>query len=255
MTLKTRIHWMNLALASTLALAIAGAGCGDDSKPAADAAVGDSSAGGAGGGGAGGAGGNAGSSGAGGGSAGAGGGGPGAGGSSGSGGAGGGAADAAGDMGAGGADGGSGSDAVASCSIPCLQNLLTQCPPEGACTESESGMAPVSSTTNSCYANGVKTQFSLALTGLAFRVFKPGGAACFSMEVGLADIQTGSASIKDGTGTVIATSTVNPQTMKQTITCTATGMTYDASMCEDVPSTDNMGMPEDMCTPGTCTIP
>jgi hypothetical protein len=240
MTLNIRTQWTNLALASSLAAILAG-GCGDDKPSATDAAIGDGSAGGAGG------------------TPGAG--GAGLGGSPGAGGRGG----AGGTPGAGGSDAGAGAggaggsavggDAAAACNIPCLQNLFTGCELEGTCTESMSGMLPGPVSTNSCYTNGVKSQFSIAFTGVTLRTFKAGGAACWTMEIALADVQTGKASIKDGTGAVVATITVDPATMKQTITCTATGMTYDASMCGDVPS----GMPDpnepDDCTPGVCMIP
>jgi hypothetical protein len=89
------------------------------------------------------------------------------------------------------------------------------------------------------------------------RAFKM-GAPCWSVEVALADIATGNASIKDGTGAVVATTTYTVATMKQTVTCTATGMTYDSSMCGDLPSVDGAGMPDpnqQMCTAGPCTVP
>jgi hypothetical protein len=264
MTLETRTRWFNLALASSLAVSLA-AGCGDDDKPTAtDAAIGDGSAGGGAGGtpGAGGAGGGglggapgAGGSGGAGGTSGAGGAGgtPGAGGAGGTPGAGG--SDAGADVG--GTDASGNTDVAAACNIPCLQNVFSPCPAEGTCTDSTSGMLPTV-TTNSCYSNGTKTQFSLGATGLAYRAFKMGGAACWSMEVALADLLTGKATIKDGSGAVVATSSYDATTMKQTITCMATGMTYDSSMCGDVPSVDGAGMPQpnqQACTAGACTVP
>ena len=286
MTLQSKNHWLNFALASTLAATLAVA-CSDN-KPApvsgdrpdggsaassggakASGGAGGSSSGGAGGSSSGGAGGSS-SGGAGGSSSGGAGGsssggaggsssgGTGAGGTSGAGDAGtgdankGGAGGTANDAGssAGGAGGSVASDAAPGvCNIPCIEPLMKECPATGACVEQSVATGTLAS--NSCYANGTKVKTTLGGAGITFAFYKSGGAPCWSMDYagGFLPGQNATITVKNPAGAVVATGTANQSTMQQTLTCN--GQTYDLSKCLPPPAADGSGD----CTQGICAIP
>jgi hypothetical protein len=147
----------------------------------------------------------------------------------------------------------------ASCDIPCLTTLTANCVPMGTC-QSQSTIVPTPMT-NQCYSNGVKISSTINISGgggnLAATYSKM-GMVCYSMEVSGSAGSNVTLTYKNPAGTVVATATYDNTTMKTTLTCTGSAMTYDLSSaaCANIPQ-GQMGMGggdagAGSCPAGTC---
>jgi hypothetical protein len=128
----------------------------------------------------------------------------------------------------------------ASCEIPCLTNLISNCAPMGTCM-SQTTLLPTPSF-NQCYSNGVKLSTAISVGGggggTVAVTYSKMGAVCYSIEAaGAGAGMNFTFSYKNPAGTVVATGTYDNATMKTTLTCAGSAMTYDLSSaaCANVP--------------------
>ncbi len=126
------------------------------------------------------------------------------------------------------------------CEIPCIEDLFAGCAATGSCTMQDA---------NICYANGAKAITVVDTTTLSSTTtfYGPDGRVCWSTA---GAPQSGSAATiatyKNASGTTVATLTTDNVTLKQTITCTASGRSYDFGQCQ-APGTNGS-----TCTQGPC---
>lgn len=126
------------------------------------------------------------------------------------------------------------------CDIPCIEGLFADCALSGSCTI-QGG--------NVCYGSGTKliTTIDPATQSSTGTVYRPNGQVCWST---VGTPQSGSDStttaFKNASGATVATLMTDTATLKQTVTCTASGRTYDFSQCQ-LPGTGVTG-----CVQGVC---
>lgn len=107
--------------------------------------------------------------------------------------------------------GGSGGSPGGVCDeIPCLAPSVRDCAPSGGCTsQGMVGPTPLSTTSNYCYANGVKTQTVATVTGpspiTSTVTFKHDNQTCFSVDTATMDGSTYTLVFRDSSGKQIAT--------------------------------------------------
>jgi hypothetical protein len=150
--------------------------------------------------------------------------------------------------GTGGSSGQGGNQSVGSCNIACLNDVVSQCVPSGACTTSQTGEG-------ACYANGVKID-TTAVAGTTTpstttTVTRPDGNVCYSIDQ---VVQPGSVTLtyKDAAGATIATGTAATETSAVTITCNGMTFALTGSGCPGASGQTDSSNPG--CSAGTCTF-
>jgi hypothetical protein len=130
------------------------------------------------------------------------------------------------------ATGGAGGSTVGACNFPtCISDLQTACVPTGTCM-SQIGIGGA----NLCWANGVKSLTSIAISGTSAvattRWTKMDGSTCYTTEtpVGASGVVT--LTYKNAAGTVVATGMTNAGGNTFTVTCTGqTPVTVNLQTC------------------------
>jgi hypothetical protein len=152
---------------------------------------------------------------------------------------------------AGGSGGGTGTSA---CTLPnCLKNLGTDCAETGACT-TQTDFATDSS--NTCYANGVKEiNVHDVTTDNRVLTVKNGNSTCFTTAYNGNDVYVGMGSItvKDASGTTVASVRLDDQDNLYKVTCTGSQEVSLDMSCKKVwPVSGLMGTGGSSCTDGDC---
>ena len=141
------------------------------------------------------------------------------------------------------------SGAMACNEVPCLASLFLPCQPTAPCTAEQSS-TPTGSTSNTCYANGVKQQVVSTLSGndiFATSTEKRDAGVCFTIEVSLSLTATSALYVfRDGAGNQVATVTAAVNTDVLIVTCNGEIPTQVSQACLDTASVSST------CTAGVC---
>jgi hypothetical protein len=148
--------------------------------------------------------------------------------------------------------GDAGTPPASGCMIPCIVALTKDCVPSGVCMEATAG-----TTSNRCYANGVKvgTSLTIALPPI-FNVTtkKPDGSVCYTAS-GMLTGASASLVFKNAAGQQIGTGTYDGT--NATVMCD--GANFDpasVASCASVlslPSIPGSTSPSGSCSAGACT--
>ena len=143
------------------------------------------------------------------------------------------------------------------CLIDFANSLGSGCAAMGACV-TQTTQAGTSSTSNTCYANGVKvrgvTAFDLASGSgsIKITIIKSDGATtCASFEAMIMGTMSPPFLLKDGAGNTVVTVTSNAD-MSTTYACASGGSKTIPSSCKGMPSMAPMMPNTQSCTKGTC---